>query len=88
MKDERNDVLILTHEETLAGLEPGSRAVVRRLHGEPAAVRRLMELGLVPGTPVELVRRAPMGDPLELRVRGAHFSIRRTEAESIHVDAV
>ena len=71
----------------LATLEPGSHAVVRRIQGDPAAVRRLMELGLVPGTPIELVRRAPMGDPLELRVRGAHFSIRRTEAERIHVDA-
>lgn len=86
MNDERNEVLTLTHEESVADLSPGSRAVVRRLEGEPAAVRRLMELGLVPGTPVELVRRAPMGDPLEVRVRGAHFSIRRCEAESIHVD--
>jgi ferrous iron transport protein A len=87
MNDERNGVLTLTHDQSLADLAPGSRAVVRRLEGEAAAVRRLMELGLVPGTPVELVRRAPLGDPLELRVRGTHFSIRRTEAESIHVDA-
>lgn len=72
----------------LAFLEPGSKAVVRRVKGDPAAVRRLMELGLVPGTPIELVRRAPLGDPIELRVRGAHFSIRRAEAERIHVDAL
>lgn len=77
----------LLHDEPLARLAPGSRAVVRRLVGDPAMVRRLMELGLVPGTAVELVRCAPMGDPLELRVRGAHFSIRRSEAERIHVDA-
>jgi len=70
----------------LSILEPGSQAVVRQVKGDPSAVRRLMELGLVPGTSIELVRRAPMGDPLELRVRGAHFSIRRTEAERIHVD--
>ena len=72
----------------LAFLEPGSQAVVRRVKGDPAAVRRLMELGLVPGTAIELVRRAPLGDPIELRVRGAHFSIRRTEAERIHVEAL
>jgi Fe2+ transport system protein FeoA len=47
-----------------------------------------MELGLVPGTKVQLVRRAPMGDPIELIVRGTHFSIRRSEANRIHVDAV
>jgi len=87
MSDERNDVLTVIHDESLADLAPGAKAVVRRLEGDPAAVRRLMELGLVPGTPIELVRRAPMGDPLELRVRGAHFSIRRREADSIHVDA-
>ncbi len=74
--------------QQLSQLEAGARAVVRRIQGEPDAARRLMELGLVPGTPVELVRRAPMGDPIELRVRGAHFSLRRSEAERIHVDPV
>jgi ferrous iron transport protein A len=87
MNDHHNTVATAAHDETLAGLAPGTRATVRCLVGEPAAVSRLMELGLTPGTPVELVRRAPMGDPLELRVRGAHFSIRRREAERIHVDA-
>ena len=77
-----------TGRQRLAQLPPGARAVVRRVQGDPTAVGRLMELGLVPGTPVELVRRAPMGDPIELRVRGAHFSIRRSEAERIHVDPV
>jgi ferrous iron transport protein A len=88
MNGQRNDAMTLAHDEPLSHLAPGTRAVVRRLRGDAAAVRRLMELGLTPGTPVELVRCAPMGDPLELRVRGAHFSIRRIEAERIHVDAV
>lgn len=87
MKGDRKDAMTLAQDEPLARLAPGTRAVVRRLQGDPAVVRRLMELGLTPGTPVELVRRAPMGDPLELRVRGTHFSIRRIEAEHIHVDA-
>lgn len=72
----------------LGELRPGTRAVVSRILGEPAVIRRLMELGLVPGTKVQLVRRAPMGDPIELIVRGTHFSIRRSEANRIHVDAV
>jgi ferrous iron transport protein A len=75
-------------EARLSQLPAGTLAVVRRVLSDPDAARRLMELGLVPGTPVELVRRAPMGDPLELRVRGAHFSIRRSEADRIHVDPV
>ena len=70
----------------LADLEPGSRAVVRKVSGEPELLRRLMELGFVPGTPITLVRRAPMGDPIELRLRGTHFSIRNSEADRIDVD--
>ena len=67
-------------------LAPGDRCVIRAIDGEPAIVRRLMELGLVPGTPVEMVRRAPFGDPFELRVRGTHLSIRRSEAERVYVE--
>jgi ferrous iron transport protein A len=62
--------------------------VIRGIDGEPAIVRRLMELGLVPGTSVELVRRAPLGCPYELRVRGTHLSIRKSEAEHVHVDSL
>jgi ferrous iron transport protein A len=71
---------------TLAELAPGARAVVRKVSGEPELLRRLMELGFVPGTQITLVRRAPMGDPIELRLRGTHFSIRTSEADRIDVD--
>jgi ferrous iron transport protein A len=45
-----------------------------------------MELGLVPGTLVEVVRRAPFGDPMEVRVREVHLSVRRSETARIHVE--
>ena len=70
----------------LGELEAGTRAIVRRVSGEPGLLRRLMELGFVPGTTITLVRRAPMGDPIELRIRGTHFSIRHSEADRIDVD--
>jgi ferrous iron transport protein A len=70
----------------LSDLEPGTRAIVRRVSGAPDLLHRLMELGFVPGTKVTLVRRAPMGDPIELRLRGTHFSIRTSEADRIDVD--
>lgn len=70
----------------LGDLEAGARAIVRRVSGEPELLRRLMELGFVPGTTITLVRRAPMGDPIELRLRGTHFSIRHSEADRIDVD--
>jgi ferrous iron transport protein A len=70
---------------TLDVLKPGDHGIIARLGGDPGVRRRLMELGLVPGTPIELVRRAPLGDPIELAVRGVHLSLRRTEASLIHV---
>ena len=72
-------------ERALDDLEPGETGVIVRLGGDEAIAHRLMELGLVPGTPVEVVRRAPLGDPVELRLRQVHLSIRRSEAANIHV---
>ncbi|NOT33148.1 MAG: ferrous iron transport protein A [Candidatus Eisenbacteria bacterium] len=66
-------------------LEPGEPATILRIDGEPSLVRRLMELGLVPGTVLTLVRRAPMGDPIEVAARGIHLSLRLSEASRIHV---
>ena len=70
----------------LDDLYPGDRCLIRDIDGPPTIVRRLMELGLVPGTLVELVRVAPLGDPCELRVRGTHLSLRRSEAMHVHVE--
>lgn len=72
----------------LADLALRGLAVIEHVGGEGSFRRRLMELGLVPGTRVELVGIAPLGDPLELLVRGASLSIRRAEAESIRIVAV
>lgn len=70
---------------TLDLLGPGGRGIVTRLEGEPAVARRIMELGLVPGTAVQLVRAAPLGDPLAFTVRGVQLSLRRSEARLVHV---
>lgn len=65
---------------TLAHAHLGERVTIRGIDGERSFRRRLMELGLVPGTHVQLVGVAPLGDPLELLVRGCSLSIRRGEA--------
>jgi Fe2+ transport system protein FeoA len=71
---------------TLADLQPGQSAVLREI-ALPASVRqRLMELGFLRGSTVTLVRIAPLGDPLEIRVRGFNASLRRAEAAGIEVD--
>ena len=69
---------------TLKDLRPGESGTVSGFSGQPPP-SRLMEMGLVPGTTVEVVRLAPLGDPLDLKVRGYHLSIRKAEAARIHV---
>lgn len=71
---------------TLAQLAPGDRGKVLKVAGDPDAARRLMEMGLMRGTTVEVVRQAPLGDPLEVKVRGFMLTLRRAEAEHIEVE--
>lgn len=66
----------------------GRPVTITHVGGERAFRRRLMELGILPGTQIEVVRVAPLGDPIELRVRGCSLSIRRAEARTISVVAV
>ena len=69
----------------LSELPSGQVVQIARIAGDGSFRRRLMELGLVPGTRVELLRVAPLGDPLELLVRGCSLSIRKAEASAIEV---
>ena len=70
---------------TIATLKPGQGGIVLAL---PKGVdaRRLLELGLVPGTPVKLIRTAPLGDPLQVELRGYMLSLRRELAQAIALD--
>jgi Fe2+ transport system protein FeoA len=72
----------------LSQLLRGQRGVIQRVGGERAFRRRLLELGLVPGTEIELVGVAPLGDPLKLLVRGCVLSIRHREASEIIVSGL
>jgi ferrous iron transport protein A len=75
------------HERPLSDLRPGDRATIGRLDGDGPIRRRLLELGLTPGTPVTLVRLAPLRDPIEIRVRGYQLCVRRAEADAVWVRA-
>jgi Fe2+ transport system protein FeoA len=70
---------------SLADISVGVIVAVERIGGERSYRRRLMELGLVPGTRVQVMGVAPLGDPIELLVRGSSLSIRRAEASAIEV---
>jgi ferrous iron transport protein A len=71
---------------TLDSLQPGESVVVQSLDCDPEAGARLMEMGLLPGTPIQFVRSAPLGDPIEILLRGYHLSLRRAEAAGIVVE--
>ena len=72
----------------LSDLEPGTSGVIAQLPDGIPSLTRLRELGLLPGTTVQFIRRAPMGDPVEICVRGALLSLRDTEACQIDVDRI
>ncbi len=70
---------------TLDQMPAGTQTVVRRLHGEGPLKRRIMEMGLTKGTEVYVRKLAPLGDPMELTVRGYELSLRKADAALIEV---
>jgi len=70
---------------TLREMHPGDKGVVTNwINGE--APLRLLEMGLLEGTEFEVIRLAPFGDPIEIRIRGYHVSLRKSEASRIQVE--
>ena len=72
---------------TFAEFEVGQQGTLLSVAGPRLFRRRLLELGLVPGVTIKLVNVAPLGDPLEIEVRGCRFSIRRSEAAALQMRA-
>ncbi|HUF04432.1 MAG TPA: ferrous iron transport protein A [Aridibacter sp.] len=70
---------------TLADVAAGTRAKVLRVSGRGPVPKRLMEMGIVPGVWIRVVKSAPFGDPIEVRLRGYSLAMRRNEAKSIEV---
>lgn len=73
-------------EMTLADLPKGESRTVVSVNGDRAITRRLMEMGLIPGVAVRMVKAAPFGDPIEIRVRGYSLALRRSEAEAVELN--
>lgn len=71
--------------KTLKDVKNGESAVIEKLHGEGALKRRIMDMGLTRGTQVYVRKVAPLGDPMELTVRGYELSVRKADAELIEV---
>lgn len=72
--------------KTLRDVPVGSTAKVAKLHGEGAVKRRIMDMGITKGTEIYVRKVAPLGDPLELQVRGYELSLRKADAEIVEVE--
>ena len=72
--------------KTLREVAIGSTCKVKKLHGEGAVKRRIMDMGITKGVEVYVRKVAPLGDPIEITVRGYELSLRKADAESIEVE--
>lgn len=70
----------------LADLKVGSRGRVSQIEGDDDVSLRLLEMGLTPGVEFTLIGKAPLGDPLEIAVRGYRLSVRKSEAQRVEVE--
>ncbi|HPZ08311.1 MAG TPA: ferrous iron transport protein A [Candidatus Eremiobacteraeota bacterium] len=70
---------------TLLDLKTGEKAIVKKITGYSLIHRRLLDMGIVSGTCVQLVKSAPLGDPLEFKIKGYHLSLRKSEASTVEI---
>ncbi|NLK07403.1 MAG: ferrous iron transport protein A [Firmicutes bacterium] len=73
---------------TLADMPMGTAGMIMRLKAQSSTRRRLLDLGLVPGTVVRYVRQSPLGDPIAFDIRGAVVALRKVDAQTVFVDPV
>lgn len=71
--------------KTLAELSVGDRGVVAKVNGEGAIRRRLFDMGITPGAEVYLRKKAPLGDPIEIAIRGYELTLRKAEAANVEI---
>jgi len=70
-------------ERTLKSYRPGEKGIVKQVIGTGAIKRRMFDMGVTPGTEITMRKTAPLGDPIEITLRGYELSIRKSEAEII-----
>ena len=73
-------------ERKLRDLKPGDKGLVIKARNTEGSSRKLLDMGLVAGTPLEVIRTAPFGDPVEISIKGYNLTLRREEAEGVIVE--
>lgn len=69
----------------LSELRPGEKGIVSSVTGSGAIYRRIVDMGVVPGTMIKVLKYAPLGDPIEIKVKGFNLSLRKNEAKMIQL---
>jgi len=72
--------------KTLNQLKPGERATIVKVGGEGPVRRRILDMGVVSGAEIKVVRVAPLGDPVEFLIKGYNLSLRKSEAQQVQVE--
>jgi ferrous iron transport protein A len=72
-------------DKTLSQINPGKRAKIIQIKGKGLARRRILDMGMIPGTELEVIKRAPLGDPIEFKIKGYNLTLRKNEAEQVIV---
>jgi len=72
-------------EKKLSDLAPGEKAIILKVVGTGSVRRRMLDMGLVKGAEIIVIRRAPLGDPIEFRLKGYNLSLRKEEAKNVFV---
>ncbi|MCD4779532.1 MAG: ferrous iron transport protein A [Candidatus Omnitrophica bacterium] len=69
----------------LSELIPGEKGKVKQITGEGTLKRKLLDMGVIPGSDVEVIKVAPLGDPIDIKIKGYHLSLRKEEAKQISI---
>ena len=74
--------------KVLSELKKGDKGKITKISGSGSVHRRLLDMGLVSGSEIEMQRVAPLGDPIDIKVKGYHLSLRKGEAEGIEIETL
>jgi ferrous iron transport protein A len=75
-------------EKPLNKLKPGEKCVVKTVKGKGPVSRRIRDMGVVPGTEIEVIKRAPLGDPVQFLLKGYNLTLRKEEAKNVFVEVI
>ncbi len=76
----------MSREAYLSQMRPGEKGMIKRIDATGLLRRKLLDMGVIPRSEVEVVKLAPLGDPIDVKIKGYHLSLRKEEAKNILVE--